>query len=718
MYGRIWRSIASVVVLVFLLGGTAITVYVDHSITAQIEDAQRAFLAGVDSVVSNQISSAQQMIDMLLTNPFIVQSIYSDNTGWNSSVYQSGQTVVNAVSSNQVYNSIYVIGGDRIAIKSSRRYQTREDEEKLLSFMRLDFRRKLIPWSSAVGGRETHNLLLLSALDAVSTPNVTGGVMINLDLDRIAEMAFVGRGSSEVYLALDGTIVASSVAGAFFTGVGENRLLSRAIESETELCDGYYVFSHTNPAYGYTLYAIQRRSELMTPVKTGLLCLLAVICAFLILALLVSQRFALHAYTPVKTILIQLEEQLPAGAGSDGLSDLQRASRSIRHASEVVSAYRHDAEAVRLGRFIHSNAAADPRAAEMLERELGYDGRQTLHMLLFQAQDVADARSVADVLQGYLEGYARFLTLDMPERRLLSLLCVERPAQEDERLVTDSVEQVLRVLHGQGAGKIVAAHLCAISGPSALPEAYAQLAERLRSAKFCAASALLRVPKPGEIPEELIRRAQNAAQSPDGEEYPEAVASCLALCSAMPLREAYHQLAMLCVRIGETGYARGAIVSDRLDSYHTYFGALYALKDYDALLAYMVGLRRTVQERIRARGESAGNPLAMRIVSYMEEHFDDPMLSAKQVADALGVSVSHLSRVMSRSVGCGFPELLQKTRLEHAACMLLERPDLPIAQLGQQCGFSSASYFTSSFKRVYGVTPSVYRTRHSDGAQP
>lgn len=89
------------------------------------------------------------------------------------------------------------------------------------------------------------------------------------------------------------------------------------------------------------------------------------------------------------------------------------------------------------------------------------------------------------------------------------------------------------------------------------------------------------------------------------------------------------------------------------------------------------------------------------------------MLSAAQVADALNVSVSHLSRVMNKILSCGFPETLQRIRLEYACGQLIAQPDIPIAQLAQQCGFSSASYFTASFKKKYGVTPSGYRQRRT-----
>ena len=713
VYEHIWRSIAAVVALVFILGGTAVTIYVDQSMTAQVKAREQAYLAGVDTILTHQISSAQQTLNMLLTNPFIVQSIYSGNENWNTSVYQSGQIVVNAVNSNQAFNSIYVIGGDSIAINSSRRYQTREAEEQLIQSMQLDFRRTLIPWHSELGSRTNHNLLILCALDTVSTPNFTGGALINLDLDRLADTAFANHGDSTVHMVMDGQVVASSSVDDFFTDVASHELLSKAIATQAQLCDGYSVFSLSNPTYGYTLYSIQERAALMRPVTTGLTILLTVISVLLAGTLLLSRRAALHAYTPVKTILIQLEEQLPAEdeGSAEELSDLQRVSRSIRRTSEIVSAYRRDADTARLSRFIQSGAA-DHHIADMLEKHLGYTGAQPLYMLLFHAESPESARMAADVLQGSLDGYARFLTLDMPSQRLLSLACVSQ-MEVEEGVITSAIEQVLQLMHQQSSGKVIISLQRTGEGLDALPGAYIQLIERMRRSVFCAGSALLIETQSAAIPEEAAQQLYRAALIPDSTGYLEAATAYLAACRLMPAREAYHQLATLCMRITEASSSRSMDMSDRLDSYRMILNTLFTLPDYGAVITYMQTLHQTVIEHVNTRKSGESNPLADHILAYMHTHFDDPALSALQVAEALSISVSHLSRVMGKHIGCGFPELLQKIRLEHAVNQLMAQPGLSIAQLAQECGFSSASYFTASFKKKYGVTPSTYRLRHA-----
>ena len=145
VYQGIWRSIAVMVIAVFVLAGAVISYYVVRTNTEQIEAREKAYLADVDAMLEHQLTSTRQIMSMLMSNSFVVQSVYTGNEKWNSEVYWSGQIVVNAVSSSQMYNSIYVISGDQIAIKSSRRYQSPEDEARLIQYMQQDARKTLIP---------------------------------------------------------------------------------------------------------------------------------------------------------------------------------------------------------------------------------------------------------------------------------------------------------------------------------------------------------------------------------------------------------------------------------------------------------------------------------------------------------------------------------------------------------------------------------------------
>ena len=340
---------------------------------------------------------------------------------------------------------------------------------------------------------------------------------------------------------MDDQIIASSRSEIFFTDLSAHSLLREAAGKPDGVYRGQYVCSWINSTYGYTLYALQDYASLMAPVNRGLTLLLAIISLLILLALLVARQMARHAYVPVKTILIELEEKLPAGQESDDedLSDVQRVSRSIRRTSEIVSAYRRDVETIRLGRFIHSGTP-ETGIADLLEKTLGCQPEQNLYLLLFQADAPEDARMAADVLQGAMNGLARFLTLDVPGQRLLSLITALRPSSEEEALIVRNVEQVLRLMEAQGSGRVVVSLQRTRVSPEALHPAYIQLDNCLRSHVFCAGNTLLTDPEEDSISPSVLQHVYQAALQPDPEPYLQAARTFLASCRFIPAREAYH----------------------------------------------------------------------------------------------------------------------------------------------------------------------------------
>ena len=47
-------------------------------------------------------------------------------------------------------------------------------------------------------------------------------------------------------------------------------------------------------------------------------------------------------------------------------------------------------------------------------------------------------------------------------------------------------------------------------------------------------------------------------------------------------------------------------------------------------------------------------------------------------------------------------------RMERATALLLGS-DLSLSEIAARCGFASHSFFTKTFKRLYGITPTAYR---------
>jgi AraC-like DNA-binding protein/ligand-binding sensor protein len=83
-------------------------------------------------------------------------------------------------------------------------------------------------------------------------------------------------------------------------------------------------------------------------------------------------------------------------------------------------------------------------------------------------------------------------------------------------------------------------------------------------------------------------------------------------------------------------------------------------------------------------------------------------ISVNRVAQALGISAGHLSRVFKRTTGQTLERYLMAQRVEAAKRMLLE-PLATISEVAENCGFADSAYFARVFRKITGCSPSDYR---------
>lgn len=95
------------------------------------------------------------------------------------------------------------------------------------------------------------------------------------------------------------------------------------------------------------------------------------------------------------------------------------------------------------------------------------------------------------------------------------------------------------------------------------------------------------------------------------------------------------------------------------------------------------------------------------VISYLSEHLSEP-LKLSVLAESVNLSVSRLSHLFKEHTGYSIIEMLLKIRLQRAANLLQYSGD-SVEQIGESVGFSSIHYFSSAFKKRFGVSPSLYR---------
>lgn len=101
------------------------------------------------------------------------------------------------------------------------------------------------------------------------------------------------------------------------------------------------------------------------------------------------------------------------------------------------------------------------------------------------------------------------------------------------------------------------------------------------------------------------------------------------------------------------------------------------------------------------------NIYIVRAKQYIEENLSEP-LGLEQVANQVFVCKAYLSELFSSCTGIKFSEYVTMQRVEHAKQLLI-CSNQSIQEISQNCGFSSAAYFSSVFTRMTGKSPRKFR---------
>ena len=86
----------------------------------------------------------------------------------------------------------------------------------------------------------------------------------------------------------------------------------------------------------------------------------------------------------------------------------------------------------------------------------------------------------------------------------------------------------------------------------------------------------------------------------------------------------------------------------------------------------------------------------------------DSDLSLHQIAQVAGFSPHHFHRVFRSLIGETLSQFVKRLRLERALYLMSHAANRPLTEVALECGFSSSSDFSRSFKTRFGVAPSRF----------
>ena len=95
---------------------------------------------------------------------------------------------------------------------------------------------------------------------------------------------------------------------------------------------------------------------------------------------------------------------------------------------------------------------------------------------------------------------------------------------------------------------------------------------------------------------------------------------------------------------------------------------------------------------------------------YIYSHIKD-RITIEDLADALGVSASYLSRLFKKETGISVSAYIRGQKIDMAK-NLLRFSDYSMIEIANRLSFSSQSHFIQQFREVVGMTPKKYRDEY------
>lgn len=96
------------------------------------------------------------------------------------------------------------------------------------------------------------------------------------------------------------------------------------------------------------------------------------------------------------------------------------------------------------------------------------------------------------------------------------------------------------------------------------------------------------------------------------------------------------------------------------------------------------------------------------VTNLILKKMSNPNLGPQQIADSLNISSSQLNRKVNAISGFSSSAYILQVKIDHAKKLLAKR-EKNIGEVAEACGFLDVAYFSRTFKKITGITPTAYR---------
>lgn len=117
--------------------------------------------------------------------------------------------------------------------------------------------------------------------------------------------------------------------------------------------------------------------------------------------------------------------------------------------------------------------------------------------------------------------------------------------------------------------------------------------------------------------------------------------------------------------------------------------------------------RQSITDQSHHVVESQDDRFLKKALDVVEQNISDPKFSVEKMAEEIGTSRANLLRKLKSSTGFAPSDFIRSVRLKRAAMLLQNQVD-SVSQISYMVGFEDQSYFSKSFRKHFGTSPTEY----------
>lgn len=686
-------------------------------------------MRNADAVFNSNLSDAKNL----------VMEWYSSADGINLRLNKDADffkhmSFVNRISgilnNNSYYQSVYFLNSEKmISLNLNSNSSTCESIDDILiqKLSELNIRNQAFTWKAKSRKEEDGLIPILSvpmAEQPMSEQEFYGMTVMNINLLELNKSLFSGQKEEKFRIMIfddTGIIVADSNMEHLGDDWSDRDWVKQILEDNTQFTtkiegkrweflsfpscqDGYYIVAQTD-----YMTQILNINYIFYIVFTVIVIAVTVI---IVMMLLVSKKI----FMPFTSMVKQLKETEIAEEMKAETDEIE----FLEHFYQGISNHLDTLKQKKEKDFIVKNLLIGNQSKEvqkLLQQEGIIAGTTPYYMILVfvknkEAADYLNMQEydmvrnmVSSVFLSVLEQYGSCTYFEVGLRKMLFLLSGDRGLELPEQTIIDIVDKA-----GNSVKKLSRVRITAVLSPC-LKDGGLECVTYFRKMDGCLKTRyLLECQETIVVPnEQILSEISTEAvveylKQRDKANYMSEVEQVLKEYEKL-LYDAFtvqlEQLVMAVLKAGKLSKNKEQ-VRERIAS----------ITGREELLLWLEALYDEAVLQINKANRQTATVMMESAVDYIRNNYDDCNLNVNLLADKLHISAAYFGKLFTEFTGTRTLDYILKVRMDKAGELLLAEEDKDIAQIAEMVGYSNSTYFTTAFKKYYGITPSGYRDYH------